>query len=265
MTSNRATDWDLAFDDFDRFRDLSHLARMTVGKIEERLPGTKVYFFIHNLGLKEYREEDREGNFSLAEDNPLITYLALQNRILDRKNLKEDSFFKTDSINAFLLIDQLGIGTLIPLVYRFQLLGFLGLAMPEGKLKLEKDERIYLNQLSAELLQNLYAAILIDRRFSELVTLSDLGKEISSMESMDELYSGLFDKLRTLLSFDRGALWIAGERHNNRAQILNRKSCFGCEDDPLQQLKTGESVSGYVYHVGKPLLIKRPFQKHLLS
>ena len=256
MTSNRATDWDLAFDDFDSFRDLSHLARMTVNKIEEKLPDSKVYFFIHNLGLKEYREEDRDGSFSLAEDNPLITYLALQNRILDRKNLKEDSFFKSDSINAFLLIDQLGIGTLVPLVYRFQLLGFLGISLPDGKLKLSREERKYLQQLAAELIQNLYAAILIDRRFSELVTLSDLGKEISSIESLDDLYSGIFEKLHALLPFDKGVLWVADEIEDNSTLSLRRMSFDGFQNNCPEQLSSGESVSGYVFHVGKPLLIK---------
>jgi len=256
MNSRRASDWDLAFDDFDGFRDLSQLARMAVGKIEERLKDTAVRFFIYNPVLKKYREEDKESSFSLAEDNPLITYLALQNRILDRRNLKQDPFFKSDSFNSFLLIEQLGVSTLMPLVYRFRLLGFLGLVLPEGKLKLEEEERYYLNKLSRELILNLYAAILVDRRFSELVILSDLGKEISSIDTLDELYTTFFTRLKSLCFFEQGALWVAEQTPTNEHFSLHLKSYFGFAAGPDMRLSDKESVSGYVFHVGKPLLIK---------
>jgi HD-GYP domain-containing protein (c-di-GMP phosphodiesterase class II) len=259
MAVNRASDWNLAFDDFDSFRDLAHLARMTVGKIEERIPGAHAFFFIHNLGLREYREEDKEGMFSLSEDNPLITYLALKNRIIDRKNLRKDAFFKDDSINAFLLIEQLGIGTLIPLVYRFELLGFLGIRMPAGKEKLESEERKYCNTLRRELLQNLYAAVLIDQRFSELVTLSDLGKELSSIATIPELYAVFFGKLRQLLGFDQGSLWICREEGSS-AEVCRTLELMAWDGYEVQagdkQMQAGASVSGYVFQAGKPLLIK---------
>ena len=107
MTSDTkpSQDWAYSFDDFDHFRDLSHLSYMVVQKVLEHVQCERVHFFIHNLSLREYREEDRENIFSITEDNPLITYLALQNRIIDRKNLRDDPIFREYDVNSFILID----------------------------------------------------------------------------------------------------------------------------------------------------------------
>lgn len=257
MRKLKASDWTFSFEDFDRFRDLVHLTHMVVAKVGELIPGCRVFFFIHNLSLREYREEDKEGVFSISEDNPLITYLALKNRIFDRKNLAEDPFFKDDEINAFLIIERLGISTLVPFVYRYRLLGFLGLRMPDDKPRLEKEEREFLHQLQKEVLHNLYAALLIDRRFSELVVLSELGKEISSIKDLPELYEVLFSKIAKVFSFNVGVLWIMDEEKSGKQALLGIKASKGLPDQYQgMTVKEGESISGFVYKAGKPLLIK---------
>lgn len=259
MTSDKkpSQDWSWSFDDFDHFRDLSHLSYMVVQKVLEHVKCERVHFFIHNLSLREYREEDRENIFSITEDNPLITYLALQNRIIDRKNLREDPIFREDEVNSFILIDQLGMGTIVPFVYRYQLLGFLGISQPPDHQKLDKTERDFLHALQRDLLQNLYAALMIDRRFSELVILSDLGKEISSIKDLPELFTVLFEKISRVFRFDTGVLWLAENEEMVDLPLLSIAAHKGLPEDwHGHRLQSGESISGYVYQAGKPLLIK---------
>jgi len=247
-----ANDWQHSFDDFDTFRDLSHLARITVEKIKKFVPDTKIYFFIHNLNFKEYREEDKESAFSITEDNQLITYLAIKNRILNRVNLAEDDFFKDDEINSFLFLEQLEIQAIVPLVYRYKLLGFIGLKFPTDKTQLKKEEKNFLNKLRKELIQNLYAAQLIDQRFSELQTLSIIGSQISSITTLKKLYKNIFSFLAQILYFDRAILWIKNKDEN----IKIAKSHNIPTKDKKMVLSAGQSISGYTYKSGKPILIK---------
>ncbi len=250
-------DWAYSFDDFDHFRDLSHLSYMVVQKVLEHVQCERVHFFIHNLSLREYREEDRENIFSITQDNPLITYLALQNRIIDRKNLRDDPIFREYDVNSFILIDQLGVGTLVPFVYRYQLLGFLGITQQEQQTKLTREERSFLHALQRDLLQNLYAALMIDRRFSELVILSDLGKEISSIKDLPELFDVLFEKISRVFRFDTGVLWLAENEEMSDLPVLGIAASKGLAPEwQTMRLVSGESISGHVYQAGKPLLVK---------
>ncbi len=256
-----ATDWQHSFDDFDSFRDLSHLARIVVEKIKRFVPNSKVNFFIHNLNFKEYREEDKESAFSITEDNQLITYLAIKNKILDKKNLAEDEIFKDDEINSFLFLEQLEIQTLIPLVYRFKLLGFIGLKLSNSQKQLKKEEKSFLNKLRTELIQNLYAAQLIDQRFSELQTLSIIGNEISATKTLKILFNNIFHYLSQIIYFDCGILWIKEDSSQKDSKMKMAKTFNIPTKEKRMKIGPGQSISGYTYKHEKPILIKE-ISKH---
>lgn len=261
MKKISSSDWNYSFDDLDRFDDLSHLTRLTVEKIEQHIPGSTARMFVHVSSLHEYREEDKENTFAIPEDNPLVTYLALQNRILDRKNLADDPYFKDDSISSFLLIEQLQISTIVPLVHRYKLLGFLGIALREGQLKLSREDRDFLNALHDELLGNLYAAQVVDRRFSELETLSQIGQEINSCSKLDQLYLEIFPKLSRVIQFDSALLWIANSglfcgSDPSFPVKLELQAHYGSVSGAPAELNPEQSISGFIFSKGHPILIK---------
>lgn len=251
MKKIKGNDWSYSLDELDNFADLSHLTRMTVQKIEHHIPGCTAHMFVHIDSLHEYREEDKETAYSIPEDNPLVTYLALQNRILDRKNLADDPYFQDDKISSFIIVEQLEITTIIPLVHRFKLLGFIGISLPEGQDHLLKNQRGFVNALQKELLINLYAAQFVDKRFAELEILSRSGKAINMCHNLNELYQTLFTELSKNISFDTGLLWIIDNKNNQ----LVLKSSYGTSIQ-IPPLKNESSISGFIHAKGNPILIK---------
>lgn len=251
----RAQVWDASFDELDNFRDLNHLIHIIIDRARKIIPDCIFHFFVHDDLRKEYREELKDDVATIDERNIFITYLSLRNEIVKRKKLESDGIFKEDPQTEKILFQKLGIDAFIPFVHSFKLLGFLGISLPSGEEILLTDEHVKsLSILQREALLNLNAALLVDRRFAELMVLADLGKEIAAKTDAKEIFDFVFLSIHKVVDFHGGILY----QYNEKDDILELKAGYNVDMDSIPEiLELGKSISGMVGKGGKPLLIKR--------
>lgn len=249
----RAQVWDASFDELDNFRDLNHLIHIILDRAKKILPGCKFHFFVHNEAKKEYREELKDDIATIDERNIIITYLSLKDEIILKSQLDNEGIFKDDLQTEKILFSKLNLDIFIPFVHSFRLLGFLGASFPEGRADINEDEKRCLNALQREALLNLNAALLVDRRFAELMVLADLGKEIAAKKNLEELSNFVFTSINKVVNYNGGILYL----YENKLDILKPVAKFNISDKiKLDSIEIGKSISGMVGNGGKPLLIK---------
>lgn len=246
--------WQYSLEDLDSFKDLPHLVNLTLSKIHENIDGAVARFFVLQQEFREYREVNREGSFTVPEDSNFVTYLAIKNKIISRKNIAEEEFFKDseEEILKFLFSTELGVNVILPVVYRFRLLGFITVSLDEEareSLSLSPSEKTFFDLLKESLRVNLYAAILIDNRFYELLSLVDLTKKLESFSGYKEISEGVMELVQNIVSYDCGVFY----QYDVPKDSLFPISVFGMHS-PLP-LAVGESVSGYVFQKQKPAII----------
>lgn len=244
--------WQYSLEDLDSFKDLPHLTNLTLQKIKDNIQNSIPYFFVLQQEFHEYREVNREGTFSIPEDSSLITYLAIRNKVILKKNLSEEDFFKEgdEEVLTFLFSDEMQVNALVPIVYRFRLLGFVAISLKKRKLaELTEDEETFLELLRESLRVNLYAAILIDNRFYELLTLVDITKKLENFQYYDEICANVIELAGSIVNFDIGVYyqWEDSKRVLIPVAVKNVAS--------PKRIKEGESVSGYVLQKKKPAII----------
>jgi len=250
---NLVDDWEYNFDEISNFNDVNHLSHLIIEKAEKIIPDCEAHFFIYSKQMKEYREEHKESHIPISESSPIITYLALKNTLIERKNIRNEKFIKDDVEARFIFADQLQINILIPFVYRYSLLGFLAIRKNDTSKRLIKKQKQLLKTLQSEAIVNLNAALLVEKRFAELEGLDDIGNEFSSFDGIEQICGILFNKLQHLLEFKIGTLYLYNEN-----QILELKSSIGLkEKEKVYFLKKSESISGHIAEKNKPLLIKK--------
>lgn len=250
--SDEALSWQYSLEDLDNFKDLPHLIHLSVNKVIENLPCANVYFFVLQSNFHEYREIIKEGSFSIQEDSQLITYLALKNVVLDLEDITKDPFFKQreEEVLSYLFAQQLKANVIVPIVYRFRLLGFIVISLQSRKEKILTDEELnFLNLLKESLKVNMYAAILIDKRFYELLILSDLSQRVQESESYKEILPKVIEMVKRVVDFDAGVYY----EYNEFTQILTPVSNINL--DGVEPLEIGHSVSGFVFQKQKPVMV----------
>lgn len=246
--------WDYSLEDLDHFKDLPHLVKTALYKIQEQMPDTSAYFFVLRMEHEEYREVVHEGSFSIPEESPFITYLALKNSIISAADIRKEAYFKdkNDEALSFLFSSKLNVNVLLPIVYRFRLLGFIAIALNRGEGRLlDSGEKKFLTLLQETLHINLYAALMIDQRIYELLSMIDLTKKIREYETYEELVSHIVDLMYNLVHFEKGVYYEMDEDNG----VLHPRSVRGVTD-PCS-LRLGESISGYVLEKSKPSLINK--------
>ena len=174
----RAQVWDASFDEIDNFRDLNHLIHIIIDRAKKIVSNAEFHFFVHSEAKKEYKEELKDDVITIDERNILITYLSLKDEIIYSDKLIKEGLLKDSEITEFILFKKLGLNIIIPFVHSFKLLGFLGISLNDrDNNRLSENEKKSLIQLKQEALLNLNAAILVDKRFAELMVLADLAKK----------------------------------------------------------------------------------------
>ncbi len=251
----RAQVWDASFDEIDNFRDLNHLIHIIIDRARKILPESNFHFFIHSEANKAYREEIKDDIATIDERNLIITYMSLRNDIVYKKNLVEENIFAEDSFTENLLFNKLSLDVFVPFVHSFKLLGFLGVGFnDDSKDRFSHDERAKIHELQKESILNLNAALLVDKRFAELMVLADLGKEISAKDEVNDLCDFLFQSISRVVDFDGGVLFL----YDQKKEKLFSKSVYNIDESRVpEELHLGKSISGMVGKGKKPLLIKK--------
>ncbi len=250
----RAQVWDASFDEIDNFRDLNHLIHIIIDRAKKVLPGCSFHFFIHSEANKAYKEEIKDDIATIDERNLFITYMSLKNEIIYKKNIVEENIFADDPFTENLLFAKLNLDAFVPFVHSFKLLGFLGVGFNDTeKDRFSHEERSKILELQKESILNLNAAILVDKRFAELMVLAELGKEISAKDEINELCDFLFHSISKVVDLDGGVLYLFDEK---KKKLVNR-GAYNITDELIPaELELGKSISGMVGKGKKPLLIK---------
>jgi putative nucleotidyltransferase with HDIG domain len=260
----RAQVWDASFDEIDNFRDLNHLIHIIIDRAKKITCDGDFHFFVHSEAKKEYKEELRDDVITIDERNILITYLSLKDEIIYSDKIKSEGLLKESEVTEFILFNKLGLKVIIPFVHSFKLLGFLGIGFKEENSRklCEKEKKDFMD-LKREALLNLNAAILVDKRFAELMVLADLGKEISAKNEASELCDFVFESINKVVDFTGGVLYFSDEK----TLTLKLKAAYNTDKDLIpESLEFGQSISGMVAKGGKPLLIKNLNQSgHFMS
>ncbi len=246
--------WEYSLEDLDNFKDLPHLIKTALNKIGQQIKDAEAHFFVLRMEYEEYREVVREGSFSIPEESPFITYLALKNCIITASDISKEAYFKdkNDEALSFLLSNELATNVLVPVVYRFRLLGFIAISLKgSGKKVLSQQEKHFLELVKETLHINLYAALMIDQRIYELLSMIDLTKKIREYEHYEDLVSHVIDLVHNLVHFEKGIYY----EYDADTETLIPKSIKGVKSP--QTLKRGESISGYVLEKSKPTIITK--------
>lgn len=243
--------WKYSLEDLDQFKDLAHLVHISLTKIKENIKTSKTHFYVLQAEFREYRQIVREGGFALPDDSSLITYLAIKNEIINKEDMSSDDFFKDsdEEVLSFLFSKELSINVILPIVYRFRLLGFIAINLNRKNTKLKNEEKVFLYLLRDSLKVNLYAAILIDKRFFELLSLVDLTKKMEEDEYYDEAVENIVPLAHSIVNFDKGVFY----EYDEDKEKLIPKSTINVKKP--RQLKVGESISGFVFEKKKPAII----------
>lgn len=245
--------WQYSLDDLDSFKDLTHLVNISLQKIRENIEGSTGYFFVLQPEFHEYREVVREGSFSIPEDSDLITYLAIKNEIISKQNISEDVFFKDqdEEILNFLFSKEMGVNVIVPIVYRFRMLGFIAISLNNREIGAFKEERMFLKLLKESLKVSLFAAILIDKRFHDLLTLVDLSRKMEAFETYEDVIDSIVDLASQVVNFDKAVFY---EYDPFMVKLYPRSSK---NVDNAVELDIGSGVSGYIFEKKKPVMINK--------
>lgn len=246
--------WQYSLEDLDTFKDLTHLVNLAVDKINRFVEHSTTYFFVLQQEFHEYKEVNREGTFAIPEESQLITYLALRNTIISHTDISEEDFFKQaeEEVLQFLFSKEMQINVIVPIVYRFRLLGFMAISLrhkQRKKKKLADQEHRFLELLKESLRVNMYAAILIDKRFFELLSLVDLTKKLEGIETYQEIMRFIPEMARNIVNYDCAVYYEFDEDENRLIPQSHHKV-----DHPMV-LTPGNSISGYVFSKKKPAII----------
>ncbi len=244
--------WQYALEDLDNFKDLPHLVHLSIGKVKENVVDADCRFFVLQSAFHEYREIIREGSFNIQEDSQLITYLALRNEVIDFEDISKNAFFKQreEEVLSYLFSEDLKANVIVPIVYRFRLFGFIVISFQDRSKKvLQNGEKKFLNLLKESLKVNMYAAILIDKRFYELLTLSDLSRKVQEFETYKDIVPKVIELVSKIVNFDAGVYYDYDEFN----QILDPVSILNLKD--IKSLRIGKSVSGFVFEKQKPVMV----------
>lgn len=243
--------WKYSLDDLDLFKDLTHLVNMVLRKVKENVPESQPYCFVLQGETHDYRELAREGRFSIPEDSPFITYLAIKNSILPRSDQTLGKFFEEEEVLAFLLQNDMHMDVFVPVVYRFRLLGFLGLDLSgRKKFSLSTEENAFLDSLKTALRTTLYAALLVDKRLYEILALNEVTKRLTFYEIYDDVADNIAHIVESLVSFDCAVYY----EYQEFEKKLYPRSSKNIEN--LIPMDEGSGVSGFVLEKKKPLLIQ---------
>jgi putative nucleotidyltransferase with HDIG domain len=213
----------------------------TAGLIESALsmtasavPGSNPHIFVHVSEAHEFREIDREGLSSIPDDSLFTACLTMQSA----GSLIDDVFSDynlNDSMLHDLLRETYNAQFVIPIVHRFSLLAFILISVPE----LSGEQHSFMNDLTARLKINLYAASIADNRQRELIELSEYPEALHRYENLGELIKHLLDDVAKKLSFDYGIYYHYDEYLD--LLIPDVWITGGVKPDPLS---TGKGISG---------------------
>ncbi len=79
-------------DSLGEFRDILHLSQLTRQLIKEQT-GRESQVFLWVDHLEVYRNWEREDVMVISRENPLITYMVLENRLISTRETRVKAFF----------------------------------------------------------------------------------------------------------------------------------------------------------------------------
>jgi putative nucleotidyltransferase with HDIG domain len=229
-------DKQFSLDELDDWRTTAGLVEAATRTISTRIAGATATIFVHAPEAHEYREIDREGLAAIPEDSLFIGCLAMQNAAIDLA-----SFFTEYALDDLLLQELLSASyrgqILMPIVHRFNMLAFILLSTPAGKLS--DEERHVLTDIAGRLKINLYAASIADRRQRELLKLAEYPAALHRHADIRDLTRNLLEDLGKEIAFDSGVYYQYDEYFNQLVPVVWR----GTETVPAR-LNAGRGISG---------------------
>ncbi|MCX7882033.1 MAG: GAF domain-containing protein [Brevinematales bacterium] len=226
------------------FRDVLHLSQLTRQVIKEQIQReAQLFFWVDHLEM--YRNWEREDVIAIPRENPLITYMVLENRLISTREIRVKALCD-EAPELKLFFDSERISYLIPVVFHYTLLGFVALM---GDYGLSSEERQFCRYLKDHLRQYVYTGLLMERRLQEMLGLNYFTKELSLCVTPEEVYQRFFELVRPLLPVSAGVFY----RYDEFRSMLVPVSRYGVED--VKELSKNEGISGFVLEKQKPLLV----------
>jgi len=228
------------------FRDLVHLSQLVRQVVREQL-GLESQLFLWLEHLEVYRNWEREDVMAISAESPLIAYMGVENRIISTREYRVKSFFE-ESPELQIFFKTENIRYLLPVVYRFQVLGFVALEASEDFL-LKGEQKLFCRLLRESLVNYVQTGMIMERRLQELLGMNYFTRELGSCSNREEVYRRFFELLNTLLPISAGVFYLYDEYH----RYLEPVSVFSVEGATL--LPEGKGISGFVFAKEKPLFV----------
>lgn len=231
-------------DSLGEFRDILHLSQLTRQLIKEQT-GRESQVFLWVDHLEVYRNWEREDVMVISRENPLITYMVLENRLISTRETRVKAFFE-EAPELRLFFESEGICYLLPLVFQYRLLGFVAIM---GEYALSPHQKQFYRFLKDALRHYVHTALLMEKRLQEMLGLNYFTKELSSCATPEEIYQRFFELLSSLLPISAGVFY----RYDEFRSVLIPVATYGV--DGLSELSMEQGISGFVLDKKKPLLV----------
>ncbi|MDR2898476.1 MAG: HD domain-containing protein [Spirochaetaceae bacterium] len=239
-------------DDLSSFKDMAHLVSISLEKIREAIPSADPAFYLHDREARDFHEILRDGIFSVPDDSLFTGFLSMNSGIIAMKDLEQEPFFSEDDLLRMMVIDTLRVSFILPVIHKYQLLGFVTISFyEEGEYILSDEDEQFLKLFAEALRINLYAATLVDDRLKELSSLSSLSDSLRNVSSFGGLSSSVTALISPMFSFDMAVYY----EFDKETDTLIPRSSRGIAEEQLIPLSIDEGLNGYVFKKQKPALI----------
>lgn len=257
-----------SLDELDDWNTTNGLCKSIVAFTEKVLAGTSARLFYHEAMLHEYREIDREGLTSVADDTLFIGCLSMMTEAVALSRLFDD-FQIEDQLLDQLLTNVYHAHTAVPIMHRGSMLAFLllcdkfdanGNKLPTEQTVLDQSGAVtpetaaFLAELAERAQMNLYAAAIADRRLRQLLRMTEYPGSLRKYQSLRALYANILNDIEKEIPFDCGVCYA----YEQEVQNLVPFSMKGLETSP-EPLKIGSGISGHVLETRHALFVPERF------
>ncbi len=227
------------------FRDLVHLSQLVRQVVKQQLEReAEVFLWVDHLDV--YRDWEREDVMVISRENPLVTYLALENRLVSTRENRVKAFFE-DAPELRLLFETERIEYLLPIVHKYTLLGFVAFKGKDEAFTTE--EKQFCRLLRDALKQYVYTGFIMERRLQEMLGLNYFTSELTRCSSISEVYRRFFELLGSLLPVSAGVFY----QYDEFRQVLCPVASVNV--DEVKELPKDKGISWFVLEKQKPFLV----------
>ena len=229
-----------SLDKLDNWDTATALVQSVASYITQIFPGSEAHVFCHESEFREYREIDREGIASIPDDSIFIGCLSMTDGVLEIERLFSD-FQIDEPLVEQCLVGVYGARYIVPVVHRFELLGFIVVCSSDqsSPLVLLPEQKKELQSVADRLQMNLYAASVADRQHRELLHLASFPQALQAHNSLDDIYANLLNDLESQISFERGVCY-AYEEETGLLVPFDKKGI----DEDVPSIHAGRGISG---------------------